>query len=170
MSSSNCWGNISDAISIRRREHRGVCSRSRGELKEASQSDANQLLSRQFMQFNDKKDLTRFFIPEYKNTLWQLRLGRTFLAVRWEWGRRSRQGRKWISVPISSRAPDSDPRRISNTMFYKLMILEVGRGYPQPRRERDMPHLSAERDLIQKLYYWRLFSLSLNIYIAYSIL
>lgn len=39
--------------------------------------------------------------------------------------------RKWISVPISSTAPVSHPGRISNTMFYKLMFLEVGQGYPQ---------------------------------------
>lgn len=44
--------------------------------------------------------------------------------------------RKWISVPISSTAPVSHPGRISNTMFYKLMFLEVGQGYPQPRRRR----------------------------------
>lgn len=70
-------------------------------------------------------------------SLWaQVRLRRTFLAVQGNEGRRRRQERKWISVPISSRAPHSDPRRISNTMFYKLMFLEVGQGYPRPRRRR----------------------------------
>lgn len=50
--------------------------------------------------------------------------------------------RKWISVPISSTAPVSHPGRVSNTMFYKLMFLEVGqviRSLP----EGDVPHLSA---------------------------
>lgn len=54
------------------------------------------------------------------------------------------RGRKWISVPISSRAPDSDPRRISNTMFYKLMFLEVGQGYPPSRRQRHTSSVSPK--------------------------
>lgn len=73
---------------------------------------------------------------------------RTFFAVRRKRGRRHRQGRKWIAVPISSRAPVSDPRRISNTMFYKLMFLEVGQGYPQRWRETRLtrqPKKCAER-------------------------
>lgn len=52
-------------------------------------------------------------------------------------GKEGERVRKWISVPISSTAPVSHPGRISNTMFYKLMFLEVGRGYPQPPRQKE---------------------------------
>lgn len=72
-------------------------------------------------------------------------LTQTFFAVQGKWGRRHRQGRKWISVPISSTAPVSDPGRISNTMFYKLMFLEVGQGYPQPWRRRRTSSVSQKR-------------------------
>lgn len=71
-------------------------------------------------------------------------LTRTFFAVQGKWGRLRRQGRKWISVPISSRAPVSGPRRLSNTMFYKLMFLEVGQGYPQPWRRRRTSSVSQK--------------------------
>lgn len=54
------------------------------------------------------------------------------------------QGRKRISVPISSRAPDSHPRRVSDTMFYKLMVLEVAEGYPQPRAKRRTSSVSPK--------------------------
>lgn len=60
-------------------------------------------------------------------------------------GRREREWRKWISVPISSTAPVSHPGRISNTMFYKLMFLEVGQGYPQPRGRRRTSSVSPKK-------------------------
>lgn len=72
------------------------------------------------------------------------RLRRTFFAVQGSEEESSRQDRKWISVPISSRAPNSDPRRISNTMFYKLMFLEVRQGYPQPLRKRHTSSVSPK--------------------------
>lgn len=59
--------------------------------------------------------------------------------------RRGREWRKWISVPISSTAPVSYPGRISNTMFYKLMFLEVGQGYPQPRGRRRTSSVSPKK-------------------------
>lgn len=71
-------------------------------------------------------------------------LRRTFFAVQGSEGESSRQDRKWISVPISSRAPNSDPRRLSNTMFYKLMFLEVRQGYPQPLRKRHTSSVSPK--------------------------
>lgn len=69
-------------------------------------------------------------------------LRRTFFAVQGDEEEGSRQGRKWISVPISSRAPNSDPGGISNTMFNKLMFLEVRQGYPQPLRRRHTSSVS----------------------------
>lgn len=81
----------------------------------------------------------------------------TFFAAQAR-GEGGRPGRKWIYVPISSRAPCPDPQRISNTMFYKLMILEVGQGYPPLRRRR---HTSSVKSKVfwskkKPLYDWRL--------------
>lgn len=45
---------------------------------------------------------------------------------------------------LAPELPDSDPGRISNTMFYKLMFLEVGLGYLQPRRKRRTSSVSPE--------------------------
>lgn len=74
----------------------------------------------------------------------QVHLRWTFLAVRGHeegGGMACRRARKWISVPISSRA--RIPGGFSNTMFYKLMVLEVGQGYPQPPRERERHNSSV---------------------------
>lgn len=57
-------------------------------------------------------------------------------------GKEGERVRKWISVPISSTAPVSHPGRVSNTMFYKLMFLEVGQVI-RSLAEGDVPHLSA---------------------------
>lgn len=72
-------------------------------------------------------------------------------AVEQEEKKKCKQGRKWISVPISSWAPVSDPKRMANPMLNKLMFLEVRQGYLQHRRRRQL-YLSAHEVLIRLLH------------------
>lgn len=74
----------------------------------------------------------------------QVYLRWTFFAVQGneeEGAGREENGYLYLLAP---ELPDSDPRRISNTMFYKLMFLEVEQGYPQLLRKKRTSSVSPK--------------------------